>query len=240
VSLDLKYARNNPYLPYSRLLTRWESVFGRDSIVVRPFEKESLVAGDLIDDFLEQIGIDSFTGKREKTSNLNVALTGRKLQVIDYIRDVVKGPSSAVGAFSRQFVERYAEELKLDQGGTDFISPELARKLLEASSRDNQEIARRYLGREHLFLNSSVSERYQVPQALTVGELEEIRSLVTTDLALFGDEASSNAVSGSAGSLRHLKLRSGFARKQVYIGNFRFSVGRLLRIGRVLKARLAQ
>lgn len=41
------------------LLSLWSAVFGRERIICRKFEDESLVAGNVIDDFLDAVGLDS-------------------------------------------------------------------------------------------------------------------------------------------------------------------------------------
>lgn len=41
------------------LLSRWARVFGRDNIIARRFEKTALKAGNVVDDFLDCVGIDA-------------------------------------------------------------------------------------------------------------------------------------------------------------------------------------
>ena len=41
------------------LLSRWARVFGRDNIIARRFEKTSLKSGDVVDDFLDCVGVDA-------------------------------------------------------------------------------------------------------------------------------------------------------------------------------------
>lgn len=47
-----------PYYNYNQLLMRWGKVFGDDSLKPRIFSRSELVGGDVLADFLAQVGVD--------------------------------------------------------------------------------------------------------------------------------------------------------------------------------------
>lgn len=53
--------RHDLYLDYHRRLSMWADVFGRDAVVIRPFDRARLHQGDAVADFFALLGISSFT-----------------------------------------------------------------------------------------------------------------------------------------------------------------------------------
>src|SRR5262249_44528591 len=64
-----------------QLLSRWARVFGRDRIICRKYERSSLVAGSIEDDFLNAIGIPLNLGL-EKQAGLNESLDASALEFL--------------------------------------------------------------------------------------------------------------------------------------------------------------
>lgn len=48
---------------YFEILDAWGRVFGVDNVFIRPFEREELLGGSLIDDFLSIVGVDADVGQ---------------------------------------------------------------------------------------------------------------------------------------------------------------------------------
>jgi hypothetical protein len=67
---------------YWDLLERWSGIFGRENIVCRKFEKESLTSGDLLTDFLTVVGCDA-SAEWQHPGNVNSSLDARAL---DFLR----------------------------------------------------------------------------------------------------------------------------------------------------------
>jgi len=53
---------SNPYFDYSSTLSRWAEVFGDDAILVRKYQRDSLVGGDICEDFMSLLGQFSLAG----------------------------------------------------------------------------------------------------------------------------------------------------------------------------------
>ncbi len=66
---------------YWQLLNRWSSVFGRENIICRKFEKQSFMSGDLMADFLGAVGCDA-DAPWEYPGNVNSSLDARSLEFL--------------------------------------------------------------------------------------------------------------------------------------------------------------
>ncbi|MEH6829223.1 MAG: hypothetical protein V7661_00150 [Sulfitobacter sp.] len=65
--------------PYTKYLSRWEEVYGKGQIVLRPFDRQQLVGGDSRTDFLQNIdGIDSDAIRLPETDS-NLSMSGNLL-----------------------------------------------------------------------------------------------------------------------------------------------------------------
>jgi len=63
------------------LLSRWARVFGRDNIIARRFEKASLKSGDVVDDFLDCVGIDA-SAAFDRPDTANESLDAESLEFL--------------------------------------------------------------------------------------------------------------------------------------------------------------
>jgi hypothetical protein len=62
------------------LLERWARVFGRDRVICRRFERAELKNGDIVDDFLEVVGIDP--KRYERPEDVNESLDAESLEFL--------------------------------------------------------------------------------------------------------------------------------------------------------------
>ncbi|GAB3526565.1 hypothetical protein [Arthrobacter monumenti] len=67
---------NATYYNYDHLIRRWEEVFGRKNMVVRVFEKEAMVEGDIVHDFAVQLGLDIRSCSLPERKNQSLNPTG--------------------------------------------------------------------------------------------------------------------------------------------------------------------
>ncbi len=63
------------------MLQRWARVFGRDKIICRKFERATLKSGDIVDDVLDIVGVDSGAGF-ERPDDVNEALDAETLEFL--------------------------------------------------------------------------------------------------------------------------------------------------------------
>jgi hypothetical protein len=70
-------------LDYFELLGRWAAVFGKENIVVRPYEKQQFKDNDLISDFLSIVGLELTVDFARLAKNANPRLP---LEALEYMR----------------------------------------------------------------------------------------------------------------------------------------------------------
>ncbi len=74
---------------YDELLLKWSSIFNASEITVRVFERERLVGGDVVTDFLRTIGVDVEVAK---ISTTNESLSLEKCNLVADILDEIDAP----------------------------------------------------------------------------------------------------------------------------------------------------
>lgn len=228
--LDGKFLKRIKYFPYSELLNRWAQVFGEENISVRPFEKQSLYSGGLVQDFLHEVGVLEWAGLEVEPPRLNMAYTPRQLEALDYLRDAISGPQSLITKFSRNFIAKFSDVLELRKGAKRSITPDLASEFLEHFLQDNNLIAKRYLGRNRLFLNDSLSKDGETHVPLGISDYKEIDRLLPYEIARFNTGGSENGAFHHLGRSKILKIRRAIHRRTLKIGAFTVGSGRILRI----------
>ncbi|WP_146140415.1 hypothetical protein [Zobellella endophytica] len=77
--------RKKQHLDYKVLLELWSDVFGRENIIVRPFERMQFKNGSLYDDFLDCIKVSDATSYIIPKSSMNTSVPVKLLDLIDSI-----------------------------------------------------------------------------------------------------------------------------------------------------------
>ena len=57
-ALPEEHARHKNYLDYFKRLSLWGDIFGDNNLIIRPFEKDRLLKGDVVTDFFSLLGIN--------------------------------------------------------------------------------------------------------------------------------------------------------------------------------------
>lgn len=125
------------------LLSRWERVFGRENIVCRRFEKSALKNGDIVDDFLDAVGIDP-APVYEKPENVNESLDGQSLEYLrlfnKFVPRFAQGDLNPVRGNIADMLSRYSD-------GPLLTLPEQELADFQASFADsNRRVAEEYFG----------------------------------------------------------------------------------------------
>lgn len=130
-------------------LNRFREVFGRESIVIRPYEKGQFSGGTIFSDFLSILGLDIEDGFVVPEQRINPSLPKEYLE----IRRVLADPAlidnkPAQQAFSAALFE-LAHEGGPSKGkaAADLISPAQKLRLIERYHPFYEHVAREYLGR---------------------------------------------------------------------------------------------
>jgi hypothetical protein len=159
---------------YRLQLDAWIAVFGRESIVVRPYEDGQFLNGSLIDDFLATIGVDgsAFAIPAERINS------GINKDVLEFQR-IVNGLPVTIEEkrkFHRQLIE-----LTTHTAGTGLFdeSAEIdgakRRAILAGYASGNASVAREFLDRDGLF----AEEPEDVPVANSPGlTLEKLTAII--------------------------------------------------------------
>lgn len=160
-------------LNYHQLLSKWALVFGKSNIIVRPYEFESFIGGNIFTDFMSIFSLEEISFVKPSKDS-NPGLSRDKLFLLrkisnaglndlitkDYIKDLIK-----------------VEE---EVGDSKFVSSPASRKeLLEKYSKSNMLVAKEYLSKNTLFRNVEVSEvwhdRVSVPDRLFLWSISYFR-----------------------------------------------------------------
>ncbi len=141
-----------PRLDSSRLLSCWESAFGRERIVVRPYERQTMPEGIVGDFFAHGLGMpvpDETKAPPVDVESTNVSL-GRDL--IEYLRILNRRAAAGEDVPERGRVLHAAlrsrPRLSGPGGIAAWLSPAQRRALLDCHAEGNARIARDYLNRQ--------------------------------------------------------------------------------------------
>jgi 2-polyprenyl-3-methyl-5-hydroxy-6-metoxy-1,4-benzoquinol methylase len=149
-------------LDYFALLARWERVFGREAMMVRPYERSQLTGGGIVSDFATCTGINLPSNLRQLTRlTTNRSYPRSAINLIRSLQqeqELVRCVPEA-----RQLMEIIYQD---QPGEADVLSPEDRQSILSEYVESNREVARRYLCRAdgQLFLDESVPSQEQWDQ----------------------------------------------------------------------------
>jgi hypothetical protein len=145
---------------YDRIAETWQSVFGAGKIVVRVYEPDQLHQGDTVLDFIHvledilQTRID-ITDWDRASGTINRGLPAHITALIRYHNSMVskKWIVPAIKIISRLLY-------KDSRGSYEIILPSKRRELLESFATSNENLARKFLGREDgiLFHNLNIKQ----------------------------------------------------------------------------------
>lgn len=139
---------------YLNLLQPYADRFGREAIIVRPFERAQFEGGDLLQDFCSAIGItldDTLKKPSDKDSNISISGDAlRALRAMNKLNLTVKERDSVIG-----ILHKHAGDHK----GTRIMSSDVSDRFKALFRDSNALVARTYLGRSdgQLFLDDATS-----------------------------------------------------------------------------------
>lgn len=159
---------HTPYVSYTQVLKEWADVFGKESLIVRPFSQEKLVGGDARDDFCKLLKI-SLNHLEKSTGKINDSLASKPLEFMRLMNSLMMNRDENMRILSRLIEFEKSEALPK----CVLFSPEervaFMRKL-EATNMEMQEYSEEV---DFLFLGNTVlPEKNYFP--LTVEEFNKI------------------------------------------------------------------
>ena len=131
---------------YLQKLDNISKIVGKEHITVGVFEREQLLKGNVIDDFLNLIGINGV--KITDGYDHNDALEGKLVEVkraLNQIYDVQRYGSARL--WSDALKRAYEIIPKAFMNGKSYFSPAERSEYLSGFEAENREIAQRFLGR---------------------------------------------------------------------------------------------
>lgn len=150
--IDSRPRGDNPYYNYLNLVEKWSSIFGKDSIKINLFEKESFYNNDLLQDFSHHINLE-YTPNIIKPGNKNEQLSSKLQSCLLLFNRVY--PKFENGKFNRennQLRFKILNQLQSKYPGKGHLpSIKKAREFYDLFKTSNDELAKTYFNREILF-----------------------------------------------------------------------------------------
>jgi hypothetical protein len=143
-SFDSCVSNASHFLDYRKVVEKW-SIFGKEKVNIRVFDKQALHDNDLYSDFASAVGFD-LTGL-ERVKNTNESIGSAETEFLRLIR-------THIDHFHREHpLFLWLSSLSSNQQGRKpyHLTRDQARQILEQYQESNDWIAREYLGREKLF-----------------------------------------------------------------------------------------
>ena len=129
-------------LDYQSLLARYARAFGQGSIVPRIFAQESLLNSNVVDDFLNVVGVELSTAG-QLASNQSINLTGQHLLTQAIRRFASKNPAEHLNTLPEWRLVTQAVESQC-QGRGWRLSPAAAQTFMSLFEKSNEEVRSTY------------------------------------------------------------------------------------------------
>jgi hypothetical protein len=139
---------------YMRTLQRWEHVFGRDNMFVRPFEAQQL-RGNILEDFLSILGVDaSQLGELLVPHDANQSPSIKTLEVVRQLLAYMDQALPLANQRKQQLVSillKSADDMGWNSERLNLVDKEKYERLMSLYDPINQQVAERYLQAPTLF-----------------------------------------------------------------------------------------
>lgn len=143
---------NPHHFDYGGILAMWSGVFGSEAMVPRVFERDALVDGDIVADFIEASGLPLALDQCTRPTDRNAALSADAQW---FLREFNRRRPRSVDAMSddeARLRRNIADFLATHRAGTPAMPDHDSARAFHAGYREaNAEVARRWFGRESLF-----------------------------------------------------------------------------------------
>ena len=177
---DHEYLNNDFWLDYYGRIAEWAAVFGRENIIVRPFEKKQLYETNLFADFLKNaFGLeltDSFNMPEHKKSNVRV-----DNDVFEAIRLI---NSLALPRRDTRWMLKRLQDFPSDSSSHNdphrLLNPQECLDVVHKFREKNRMLAREYMGRKDgsLFLASLPDPAIDWPASAAITTEKSVRILL--------------------------------------------------------------
>ena len=157
------------YFDFNALLERWAGVFGERNILPRIYTSQTLLNGNVVDDFLDVTGLEKTDKAQDYRSNSS--LSAAAMATLKYLNKKLEklDPGVAI-SFRRSLIPYLEQQLG---GATGKPRRREAELFYNAFTEGNQLVARRWFGKEQLF-DEDFSDYPQQEQVVDDGEILDI------------------------------------------------------------------
>jgi len=181
----LKCPDNCSLLAYHKLVERW-SIFGKDKLKIRIFDRQAFHENDLLSDFAATVGFD-MTGL-ERVEDANVSWDSASIEFLRLLNSHCPAMTNP-WKFSRDWRLLTANVRPFMNKGKKayYLNRCEAQRIIDQFKEGNDWIAREYLGQEKLFSEdvSMYPEEVPSPHHLTPERCVEIMTALWSEVRLF-------------------------------------------------------
>ena len=146
ISLEL-YLEEFPYLLHLKVIDDLATKVGKENIIIRCFEKEDWLNGNLIHDFLSIFNIKCFSQFNYLKRKINASFTRERLEKFRYINRYL----DIMIAINEEDIYRKLPEVEHGHKIIDSLSDEIIKKVSDKYYPYECMIAQKFLGRDQLF-----------------------------------------------------------------------------------------
>ncbi|XGA79216.1 hypothetical protein OR573_11985 [Halomonas sp. CH40] len=139
---------SNPYYNYDDLLNKWSQVFGGSDISVRIFDRNTMLNGDIVDDFFDVVGFDGDLYHFDKVKNLNESLTPFGQEILRLSNKYNYGFNISGVPFKVRLLQLVDQEF-IGKGCSP--SSNLAKEIQGYFEKINKNVAEKWFERKKLF-----------------------------------------------------------------------------------------
>lgn len=170
------------WLDYDAVLKQWANVFGSNNIIVRPYEDEQFIGGNICTDILNVFKIDSPVGFEIPVGRVNPSPSRDVLQLILNINRRENVVGNARPRLIESLLEASEELPKLPAyDAKNLLSFKQRSELLSMFEESNKRVARTYLGRKDgLLFRRVVDEGYSLTEEAASLNIERLAAVVSS------------------------------------------------------------
>ena len=135
---------------YQLQLEKWAEVFGRENLIVRPYQQNRTIEGDIRKDFLNLLGLshERFSLPHKK---INTKIN-RDILEVQRIINILPLSTKEKRSFHKELMELTSLSQNLDVfDDSPLLTSEQCQKIVADYSENNSYVAQSYLGKKNLF-----------------------------------------------------------------------------------------
>jgi hypothetical protein len=149
------------HINYAHTLGKFEAVFGRENIRVRIYERDQLLEGDVVRDFLALLGMEQDSAFIRSPAAQNISLDPGSVYLLNIVDSYFDDPEGR-----EKLVDSLLNDIQCHGArGKYFLQQERVEFIREHYRPGNEAVAREYLGRDPGELFSYARPTYATDQA---------------------------------------------------------------------------